>query len=134
MTFTLELKPMSCFRGHAIRLGFGAALGLLLACHTPAAQAQALRSSSASSVAAGPTSNRNSQATPATTGLPGVSAQQSTSTGSGSPPDFSVLGLPVRVAAPVVPAYGGAESYGTFAGQPTRGQDLVAQQSIDGSP
>ena len=97
-------------------------------------QAQALRASSANSVAAGATANRNSSPTPSTTGLPGASASQSISTGTGSPSAVSILGMPLRVSAPVTQPYNGAGSYSTFAGQPERGQDDVLQQSIDGAP
>jgi len=98
------------------------------------ASAQSLRARSSNSVAAGPTRDRNSLPTSATTGLPGVTAQQSTSTGTGSPSRYSVLGLPLRFAAPVTPPYNSQGAYATFAGQPMTGKDAVLQQSIDGSP
>nr|WP_321986487.1 hypothetical protein [uncultured Lichenicoccus sp.] len=113
---------------------FATATGLGPALASGQAQAQALRASSANSTAAGMTANRNSLATPNTTGLPGTTASQSISTGTGSPSPVSILGMPLRVSAPVTPSYNGAGSYSTFAGQPERGQDDVLQQSIDGAP
>lgn len=98
------------------------------------AQAQSLRARSSDSVAAGPTRDRNSQPTSETTGLPSINAQQSTTTGTGAPSRYSVLGLPLRFAAPVTPSYNEAGRYTTFAGQPMTGKEAVLQQSIDGSP
>ena len=109
--------------------------GLLVLSAAPPAVAQALRSPSANSVAAGATADRNSTSTPTTPGLPSVTARQSTSTGTGSSGSrFSILGVPLRVAAPVTPPYDNSAAYSTFAGQPTRGKDAVLQQSIDGAP
>ncbi|WP_428374659.1 hypothetical protein [Lichenicoccus sp.] len=126
---------MTLFSRLATPLVFGAALSLAptLIGSLPA-QAQALRASSANSTAAGMTANRNSLPTPNTTGLPGATASQSISTGTGSPSAVSILGMPLRVSAPVTAPYNGAGSYSTFAGQPQRGQDDVLQQSIDGAP
>ncbi len=98
------------------------------------ASAQALRAPSASSLAAGNTSDRNSVPTPATTGLPGVTERQSTSTGTGSGSAVSILGMPLRIAAPVNAPYSGNAAYSTFAGQAATGKELVLQQSIDGAP
>ncbi len=101
---------------------------------TGSASAQALRAPSANSVAAGATSNRNSLPTPQTTGLPGVTARQSTQTGTGSGSAASILGVPLRFAAPVTAPYNSQADYETFASQPMRGRDSVLQQSIDGAP
>ena len=98
------------------------------------ASAQALRSPSASSVAAGATADRNSVPTPASSDLPSATARQSTTTGTGSPSSVSILGIPLRAAAPVTPAYNGNAAYSTFAGQPMTGKDAVLQQSVDGAP
>lgn len=127
---------MTLFFRLATPVVFGVLLSVpagLLGAPAPA-RAQALRASSANSVAAGATANRNSLPTPSTTGLPGASASQSISTGTGSPSAMSILGMPLRVSAPVTQPYNGAGSYSTFAGQPERGQDDVLQQSIDGAP
>ncbi len=102
-------------------------------CATPAS-AQALRASSSSSLAAGATADRNSTPTSSTTGLPGATARQTTSTGTGWHSPVSILGMPLRVAAPVTPAYNNAAAFSTFAGQPENGKDAVLQQSIDGAP
>lgn len=117
------------------RLALGAATAVTLATVAALpASAQALRSSSASSLAAGATSDRNSVSTPNTTGLPGASERQSITTGTGSGSAVSILGMPLRVAAPVTPPYDGDESYSTFAGQAATGKEAVLQQSIDGAP
>ncbi len=123
---------------HSTRLvmsGLAFAGGALLAASTISpASAQAFRAPSSNSVAAGPTAERNSVPTPNTTGLPGVAARQSTSTGTGSGSRFSVLGLPLRIAAPVTAPYDSSATMNTFAGQPANGKDAVLQQSIDGAP
>ena len=98
------------------------------------ASAQALRAASSNSVAAGATADRNSVPTPATTGLPGVAARQSTSTGTGSGSPITILGMPLRIAAPVTAPYDSSATSNTFAGQPANGKDAVLQQSIDGAP
>ena len=115
-------------------LGIAAVVAALATLLTSPASAQALRASSANSVAAGATADRNSTPTPSTTGLPGVAARQSTSTGTGSGSAYSVLGMPLRVAAPVTPSYNNSAAYTTFAGQPMTGKDAIMQQSIDGAP
>lgn len=107
---------------------------LLPAFGARSASAQALRSPSANSVAAGAPAERNSTPTPSSTGLPGITARQSTSTGTGSPSRLSILGMPLRVAAPVAPPYDTTGGTSTFAGQPARGGDVVLRQSIDGAP
>lgn len=96
--------------------------------------AQALRAPSSNSVAAGATADRNSVPTSATTGLPGSAARQSITTGTGSGSRMSILGLPLRFAAPVVAPYNSSATSTTFAGQPANGKDAVLEQSIDGSP
>ncbi len=98
------------------------------------ASAQALRAASSNSLAAGATSERNSTPTSSTTGLPSATARQTTSTGTGWHSPVSILGMPLRVAAPVTPAYNNAAAFSTFAGQPENGKDAVLQQSIDGAP
>ena len=115
--------------------GIALATAMLLAglCAAPAS-AQALRASSSNSLAAGATADRNSTPTSSTTGLPGATARQTTSTGTGWHSPVSILGMPLRVAAPVTPAYNNAAAYSTFAGQPENGKDAVLQQSIDGAP
>ena len=109
------------------------ATAMLFALAAPAS-GQALRAPSAGSVAAGATADRNSVPTPATTGLPGVTARQSSSTGTGSHSALSILGMPLRIAAPVAPPYNGNAIYSTFASQPMTGKEAVLQQSIDGAP
>ena len=47
---------------------------------------------------------------------------------------MSILGIPLRVAAPVTPPYNGNATYSTFAGQPANGKNAILQQSIDGAP
>lgn len=116
-----------------IGLAIMAAVGFSGSLSQPAG-AQALRSPSASSVAAGATADRNSTSTPSTPGLPSVTARQSTSTGTGSESPITILGMPLRVAAPVTEPYNSTASYSTFAGQPMSGKDAVLQQSIDGAP
>ena len=109
--------------------------GTLLAASTVSpASAQALRATSSNSLAAGATADRNSVPTPATTGLPGVTARQSTSTGTGSGSPITILGMPLRIAAPVTAPYDSSATSNTFAGQPANGKDAVLQQSIDGAP
>ena len=109
--------------------------GVLLAAFTVSpVSAQALRATSSNSVAAGATADRNSVPTPAATGLPGVSARQSTSTGTGSGSPVTILGMPLRIAAPVTAPYDSSATSNTFAGQPANGKDAVLQQSIDGAP
>ena len=131
----LESRLMATRSTRLVMSGLAAAAGALLAASTiPPASAQALRAPSSNSVAAGPTAERNSVATPNTTGLPGVTARQSTSTGTGSGSRFSVLGMPLRVAAPVTAPYNSSATSNTFAGQPANGKDAVLQQSIDGAP
>ena len=112
---------------------FAFAALLALAAIAPAS-GQALRSPSAGSVAAGNTADRNSVSTPASTGLPSATARQTTTTGTGSRSGVSILGIPLRAAAPVVPPYDNGAVYSTFAGQPATGKDAVLQQSIDGAP
>ncbi len=109
----------------------GAALMVTLA--VSPASSQALRAPSSNSVAAGATADRNSVPTSSSTGLPGVTARQTTSTGTGSGSRISILGMPLRVAAPVTAPYNSGLST-TFAGQPMTGKDAVMQQSIDGAP
>jgi hypothetical protein len=142
----LEFQPMASRSfcptvTGAIAAGRAAALclavttsALLALLMTAPASAQALRSPSSNSVAAGSTAERNSTPTPSTTGLPSVTARQSTSTGTGSPSRLSILGMPLRIAAPVSPPYDSTGGTSTFAGQPARGGDVVLQQSIDGAP
>ena len=110
------------------------AMMLLCGLGTSPASAQALRAASSNSLAAGATADRNSTPTSSTTGLPGATARQTTSTGTGWHSPVSILGMPLRVAAPVTPAYNNAAAYSTFAGQPENGKDAVMQQSIDGAP
>ncbi len=107
---------------------------LLSLCAISPASAQALRAPSASSLAAGATADRNSVSTPNSTGLPGTTARQSTSTGTGSGSAISILGIPLRVAAPVSAPYDSTGGTSTFAGQPSTGKDRVLEQSIDGAP
>jgi len=115
--------------------GLRVAGGVLLAALTVApVSAQALRATSSNSLAAGATADRNSVPTPATTGLPGVAARQSTSTGTGSGSPITILGMPLRIAAPVTAPYDPSATSNTFAGQPANGKDAVLQQSIDGAP
>ncbi len=116
----------------AVVPGVAAAL-LLTGLGAPPAAAQALRAASSNSLAAGGTAERNSTPTSSTTGLPGATARQTTSTGTGWHSPVSILGMPLRVAAPVTPAYNSA-AYSTFAGQPENGKDAMLQQSIDGAP
>ena len=131
----LESRLMTTRSIRLVMSGLAVAGGTLLGASTIAtASAQAFRAPSSNSVAAGPTAERNSVATPNTTGLPGVTARQSTSTGTGSGSRFSVLGLPLRVAAPVTAPYQSSATATTFAGQPANGKDAVLQQSIDGAP
>ncbi len=110
----------------------GAAL-LGLSAASPAS-AQALRASSSNSLAAGATADRNSVSTPASTGMPGVTERQSTSTGTGSGSPISILGMPLRIAAPVDAPYDRTGGTSTFAGQPATGKDRLLEQSIDGAP
>jgi hypothetical protein len=118
----------------SIALGLALAASMLLpVIATRPASAQAFRASG-SSVAAGPPAERNSVPTPSSTGLPGVTARQSVATGTGSPSRLSILGMPLRIAAPVQPPYDTTGGTSTFAGQPARGGDIVLQQSIDGAP
>jgi hypothetical protein len=98
------------------------------------ASAQALRAPSSNSLAAGATADRNSVSTPNSPGLPGVTARQSTSTGTGSGSAVSILGMPLRIAAPVAAPYDSTGGTSTFAGQPATGKDRVLEQSIDGAP
>lgn len=114
-------------------LALAGALLLSLLVITPAS-AQALRAPSSASLAAGSTAERNSAPTPSTTGLPGVTARQTTSTGTGSGSAVSILGIPLRAAAPVTAPYNTSSGTATFAGQPMTGKDVVLQQSIDGAP
>ena len=123
----LRLDPVQVAALFSLMLG-AALIG------TSPVSAQSLRAPSADSVAAGPTSNRNSLATPQTTGLPGVTARQSTLTGTGAGSAVSILGMPVHVAAPVTAPYNSQAAYDTFASQPMRGRDSVLRQSIDGAP
>ncbi len=121
----------TCYIPSGLILAGGIALAALTA--SPAS-AQALRAPSSSSVAAGATADRNSVPTPASTGLPGVTARQSTSTGTGSGSPITILGMPLRIAAPVTAPYNSSATSNTFAGQPANGKDAVLQQSIDGAP
>ena len=129
MAFPFRLAPLA--PAPALTIALTTALAGLAAAP---ASAQALRSPSANSVAAGATADRNSVPTPASTDLPSVTARQSTTTGTGSRSAVTILGVPLRAAAPVTPPYNGAAAYSTFAGQPANGKDAVLQQSIDGAP
>lgn len=141
MTFHSRCPVMP---GSAISLPFVPAPAMLAATLACAAllslfsmspvSAQALRAPSANSVAAGATADRNSVSTPSSTGLPGVTARQSTSTGTGSGSAVTILGMPLRVAAPVSAPYDNTGGTSTFAGQPATGKDRVLEQSIDGAP
>ncbi len=123
------------FRATAAGIGVGLGAVMLLGGLAAApASAQALRASSSNSLAAGATADRNSTPTSSTTGLPGATARQTTSTGTGWRSPVSILGMPLRIAAPVTPAYNNAAAFSTFAGQPENGKDAVLQQSIDGAP
>ena len=126
---------MASHLSRAAAPGVALAAAMLLSgfCAAPAS-AQALRASSSNSLAAGATADRNSTPTSSTTGLPGATARQTTSTGTGWHSPVSILGMPLRVAAPVTPAYNNAAAFSTFAGQPENGKDAVLQQSIDGAP
>ncbi|WP_428390796.1 hypothetical protein [Lichenicoccus sp.] len=123
---------------HSIRaIATGCAALLLFAVQDFAARpasAQALRARSSDSVAAGAPADRNAAPTSARTGLPGVTAQQTSSSGAGRHTPLSILGMPLRIAAPVAPAYNGNAIYSTFAGQPMTGKEVILQQSIDGAP
>ncbi len=126
----MAFRPL---RATAPGLGLAAAM-LLIGLGAAPASAQALRASSSNSLAAGATADRNSTPTSSTTGLPGATARQTTSTGTGWRSPVSILGMPLRVAAPVTPSYNNTAAYSTFAGQPENGKDAVLQQSIDGAP
>jgi len=111
-----------------------AGIAILAAPLATPARAQALRAPSYNSVAAGETANRNQPATPNSTGLPGAAARQSITTGEGSGSGVSILGMPLRAAAPVNSPYNSGATSTTFAGQPMTGKDAILQQSIDGAP
>lgn len=86
--------------------------------------------------APGPTSGANNSSTitqEQAPGMPPVNAHQ-TARGTSNREVFQVLGMSGVIAAPVTPAYNGAATYSTFAGDPANGRNAILAASIDGAP
>jgi hypothetical protein len=68
-------------------------------------------------------------AAPAQTPIPLPGPVATTTAPAPNKPLFYVLGVPVRLSAPVPPPYGNG-AYTTFAGQPASGQDVILMQDL----
>ena len=108
-----------------------AVLSVALSAGMTAAFAQATQGGRPS--AANSTASNNTVVEQKGPGLPPVDAHQSTRN-TNNTEVFRLLGMSGQVNSPVTPAYNGAATYNTYAGQPGNGQNAILAAGADGSP